>query len=394
MPHQIDSPKARERLSPRREPYWVKIAGKGKHLGFRKTASGGFWIAKLRTSDGNRTTQSLGGDDKLDYTAALQAALLWFESVTGPAPSEIKIKHVISAYLDYLHNDRAPGSYASARSRALCHILPKLGERRVADLTTDKYDRWLTKLGEELTRNSDDPEARRTGRYAANSVLKDLKAALNRAHRSNRTMDADEWRYVKRLENGQTKGRDVFFTAAESQRLVNSCEGPFRELVTFGLLTGCRLGEAVQMRVRDFDHERGQWDVALGKTGPRTCVLTQAAIDLLDRLTAGREKTDLVFLRENGEPWNKSNIRLRMRPAIKRAKLDPTASFYTLRHSYISSQLNAGVPTLAIAQNVGTGVAMIEKHYGKFISDDRRKWLESGEIKLEMPPESKVVNIR
>jgi integrase len=199
---------------------------------------------------------------------------------------------------------------------------------------------------------------------------------------------------VKRLENGQTKGRDVFFTAAESQRLVNFCEGPFRHLVTFGLLTGCRLGEAVQMRVRDFDHGRGQWDVALGKTGPRTCVLTQAAIDLLDRLTAGREKTALVFLRENGEPWNKSNIRLRMRPAIKRAKLDPTASFYTLRHSYISSQLNAGVPTLAIAQNVGTGVAMIEKHYGKFISDDRRKWLESGEIKLEVPPESKVVNIR
>ncbi len=397
MAHNIDTPKARAKLSPRREPYWVKVAGKGKHLGFRSTESGGFWIAKLRTPDGNRTTQSLGGADKLDYTAALQAALLWFESVTGPAPSEVKIKHVISAYLDYLHNNKAPGSYESARSRAGNHILPQLGEQRVANLTTDKYERWLDKLGERLAHGSNDPEVRRKARYNANSALKELKAALNRAHRSNRTLDADEWRYVKRLENGSTKGRDVFFSAAESQRLVNACEGSFRDLVIFGLLTGCRLGEAVQMRVRDFDADRGQWDMALGKTGPRTCVLTNAAIDLLGRLTAGREKADLVFLRENGEPWNKSNIRLRMNIAIKRAKLDPNASFYTLRHTYISSQLNAGVPTLAIAQNVGTGVAQIEKHYGKFISDDRRKWLESGQIKLEVPPKppgQKVVNIR
>ena len=71
------------------------------------------------------------------------------------------------------------------------------------------------------------------------------------------------------------------------------------------------------------------------------------------------------------------------------------ASFYTLRHTYISSQLNAGVPTLAIAQNVGTGVAQIEKHYGKFLADDRRKMLERGQIKLEVQePEGTVISIR
>ena len=43
MAHQIDTPKAREKLSPRREPYWAKVAGKGRHLGYRKTESGGFW---------------------------------------------------------------------------------------------------------------------------------------------------------------------------------------------------------------------------------------------------------------------------------------------------------------------------------------------------------------
>lgn len=391
----VSNAPARKRLAPRREPYWINAAGKGKHLGYRKTKSGGFWIAKIRTpgDDPERRTKALGSEDELDYAEALQAALAWFGGTAAPAQSDVRIKDVVSAYLDYLYNHRARTSYISAKSRATLHILPKLGERRVAEMTTDRYDRWLEKLGEKLTRGSEDPEVKRKARYNANSVLKDLKAALNRAHRKNRSLDADEWRYVKRLENGQTKGRDVFFSEAESQRLVNCCEGPFRNLVTFGLLTGCRLGEAAQMRVRDFDADRGQWDVAYGKTGERTCVLTTAAIDLLNRLTAGREKTDLVFLRENGGPWNKSNIRLRMITAIKRAKLDPSASFYTLRHTYISQQLNAHVPTLAVAQNVGTGVAMIEKHYGKFMSDDRRKLLEGGEIKLEVP-EAKVVNIR
>ncbi len=393
MAHQIDTPKAREKLSPRREPYWVKAAGKGKHLGYRKTESGGFWIAKIRTpgDDPERTTKALGSEDELDYAEALQAALAWFKDTVAPAPSDMKIQHVVSAYLDYLHNNRALSTYTVNKARADAHILPQIGQCRVADMTTAKYEQWLEKLGKKLAHGSNDPEVRRKARYGANSTLASLKAGLNRAFHTNRKLDADEWRHVKRLENGQTKGRDVFLTTAEARRLMNVCEGPFRDLVTFGLLTGCRLGEAVQMTVRDYDAERGLWDLKLGKTGPRTCILTQDAIDVLDRLTAGREKADLVFLRDNGTPWTKGNIRLPIRAAIKHAKLDPKTCFYTLRHTFISHQLNAAVPTLAIAQNVGTGVAQIEKHYGKFLADDRRAMLERGQIKLQASG-SNVVN--
>ena len=111
----------------------------------------------------------------------------------------------------------------------------------------------------------------------------------------------------------------------------------------------------------------------------------------LESSMAGREKADLVFLRDNGTPWTKGNIRLPIRAAIKHAKLDPKTCFYTLRHTFISHQLNAAVPTLAIAQNVGTGVAQIEKHYGKFLADDRRAMLERGQIKLQASG-SNVVN--
>ena len=396
MASRIDTEKARSKLAPRREPYWVKVAGKGKHLGYRKTSNGGFWIAKLRMTDGQRSTKSLGDDD-LDYAGALALALPWYrmtaEKAAGPEPSNIKIKHVVSAYLDYLHDNKAGSSYACAKSFADTKILPRLGERRVADLTTADYEGWLDRLAKKLINGSDDPEARRRGRYNANTALTFLRAALNRAHRKNRSLDADEWRYVKRLENGKTKSRDVFLTTAEAVRLVNSCEGPFRDLVTFGLLTGARLGEIYQMQVRDYDTTRGQWDVKRSKTGPRTCVLTQDAIELLDQLTAGREKDATVFLNEAGETWHKNNLRSPISAVKERAKLDPAFVFYSLRHTFISHQVAAGMPTLAVAQNVGTSVAMIEKFYGKFLPTDKRDMLERGQIKLEIL-EAKVVNIR
>jgi integrase len=44
--------------------------------------------------------------------------------------------------------------------------------------------------------------------------------------------------------------------------------------------------------------------------------------------------------------------------------------FYATRHTYISVALTAGVNIKWIAQQCGTSVAMIEKHYGRYIRDD------------------------
>ena len=51
------------------------------------------------------------------------------------------------------------------------------------------------------------------------------------------------------------------------------------------------------------------------------------------------------------------------------------------------------VPAQIVAENVGTSVTMIEKHYGKFLPSEKRRWLERGRIELDVP-ESNVVNIR
>ncbi len=168
----------------------------------------------------------------------------------------------------------------------------------------------------------------------------------------------------------------------------------------FGLMTGCRLGEVINMRVRDLDLDDGLWSVEISKTRnpdkpPRTTVLDDASVDLLIPLVAGKKKTDLVFLRDDGVAWNKDNVQPPMRAAVKRAELEKATTYYSLRHTYISAQLKAGAPTQAVAENTGTSVRMIEKHYGKFLPSEKRALLEPGRIKLEVSePEAKVVNIR
>jgi integrase len=390
MPHKIDTPEHREKLDSRREPYWDRIT-LGKHLGFRKTEAGGHWIARLHPPGSKRQFKPLGSEQELDYPAALVKALEWFEDIFGPEPAETRVKHAISRYLDYLYDERSPSSYSTMKSRADRHILPQLGEKRIADLKTEDYESWLRGTAKRIVRGSDD-ECKRKARYGANECLKILKAALNQAHKSNRDLPRDEWAYVERLKGGVTTGRKIFLTGKEPQRLVNACEGAFRDLVLFGLMTGCRLGEAYAMRVRDFDSDGGEWDVEVSKTGPRVCVLQDDAIDLLRRLCAGMEKGDLVFLRDDGVPWNRANVQPPIKRAVARAKLDPATTYYSLRHSYISSQLKAGVPPQIVAENVGTSVTMIEKHYGKFLPSEKRRWLAQGQLELDFT-ETNVVSI-
>ena len=110
---------------------------------------------------------------------------------------------------------------------------------------------------------------------------------------------------------------------------------------------------------------------------------------LLKRLCAGKSKTDLVFTSQ-GDPWKKQYQHL-MRAAVNKAKLDAATCFYSLRHTYISNQMKAGVPPQAIAENCGTSVKQIEDHYGHFAPSDKRRLLAQGAMKLDVPEDDTVV---
>jgi integrase len=78
--------------------------------------------------------------------------------------------------------------------------------------------------------------------------------------------------------------------------------------------------------------------------------------------------------RRSVDAWTTSLHSPNFAAAVARAGLDPDTTFYSLRHSYISRALGAGVPTKAVAIHCGTSAAMIERFYAKFIPDDQARY--------------------
>jgi len=81
-------------------------------------------------------------------------------------------------------------------------------------------------------------------------------------------------------------------------------------------------------------------------------------------------ESDHVFKNRLGNPINEDKWRKKHWFNALRLLSIRERKFYATRHTYISVALRAGVNTKWLAEQCGTSVAMIEKHYGRYIKDD------------------------
>jgi integrase len=86
----------------------------------------------------------------------------------------------------------------------------------------------------------------------------------------------------------------------------------------------------------------------------------------------GRSSRDRLLLQGNGQPWGdqpSSAYRRPMREVIAGVGLNDEVTLYALRHSSIVRWLLKGINTRVVASAHDTSVAMIEKHYSRYIGD-------------------------
>jgi len=374
----ITTPAGRERLAPRPEPYYTKIS-KGQHIGYRKNARGGTWVARYTTGK-TKTHHKIGSDRELrEYADALAAAQTWFklitdgEALTGP----YSVKQCVADYVGDVRLRRGNDAAKRTEQVANKHIVPALGELEASKLRSRRITQWR----DSLVKQSDDTEEKRRSMDTANRVLTILKAALNRAYQEKTIASDDEWRRVKPFKQ-VGRSRDVFLTLQQCGLLVAACPDDFAQLVTSAQLTGARYSELTERTVADFDPKQGILHVENGKTGPRDIVLNNAGLRHFRQLAKDKLPTAYLHIREDGEPWNRAHQSRRMSNAVKAAnkkirksaeRLPADTVFYSLRHTHASLALLGGINIQVLAENMGTSVLMIEKHYGKFLRADRRK---------------------
>ena len=87
-----------------------------------------------------------------------------------------------------------------------------------------------------------------------------------------------------------------------------------------------------------------------------------------------RLETPLLFPAAKGGLINIDNWRRReWRPAIEAAGLDLALTPYSMRHTYASFALAAGVSIFDLARLMGTSVKMIDDTYGHLVRDSHAR---------------------
>jgi len=209
-----------------------------------------------------------------------------------------------------------------------------------------------------------DADAIRARRATANRTLTVLKAALNHAFHDGRIATDEAWRKAKPFREADAPVVH-FLSEDDCRRIVNACDGAFRNLVRAALLSGCRYGELTRMRASDFNAEAGTITVRESKSGkPRHVALTDEGQSLFTELTAGRSGRESIFIRDDGKTWGPSHQQRPLDGASAPAKIEPPATFHILRHTYASALAMRGVPMGVIAAQLGhSDTRMTEKHY-------------------------------
>jgi len=365
MAYELHKVRVRNALEPRREPYWGAPLARGRVLGFRRIdAATGSWIARMRNETGHKIYRSLGFlTDKFDYEAARQAALEWFgQQDAGVADAVVTVAEACRRYVEERRREERNGCAHDAEKRfeRTVYKIP-FGAIPLTKLRTPRIREWRDGL--------------KLSKGTSNRTLTDLKAALNLAvaNRLVHPVMKREWGDVKAHPNA-TQRRTLFLDLRQRRRLLDAADGALRDLIEAAALTGARAGELTSAT-------RGQFDTRLklitfkGKVGARTVPLSRAALRLFKRLAKGKLPGAYLLTRNDGKPWGHSDWDDLVRAAGESAKLPKGVCLYTLRHSFITQAITAGMTTLDVARLCGTSVGMIEKHYGHLVADAARKRL-------------------
>jgi integrase len=366
------------------KPLYVKI-GPGLSLGYRRNQTAGTWVLRIADGKGGMTTQAFAHADDNDKSNG-QTILTYFEAQDkarklANEPNVVKpltVQEATDNYLIVLKSKNAHTAY-DTRLRLEKHFMPQFKDKLVTDLTKTMLEQWLSSLV--------DKDNERASKDTANRILTMVKAALNHAMLDNthNIKDDGAWRFLKPFKAvGQP--RTIRYTNDEIVKIITAApDQATATLIKASFLTGIRYGEAISAQVSSVNLNTKTWRVA-GKTGSRTIILQQAAVAFFRELTDNKSADDYLFTTGNGSPWKASDQTRPFKAALAKAGLPVDGSVYALRHSYISSAIENGMPLTVLAKNCGTSVRMIEKTYSHILDEKERAFVENGAPSLPAAP--------
>ncbi|MCP3963423.1 MAG: tyrosine-type recombinase/integrase [bacterium] len=249
------------------------------------------------------------------------------------------------------------------RQRFRRHVLPRLGSRRVVDITR-------TDIAEIHTAMAATPGA-------ANNVRGLLSKAFSLA-------EVWGWRPegsnpVRHVQRYKVPKRERHLSATELSRLSEVLAEAERsgsvlpEAITairLLILTGCRRNEILELRWDYVDFEAGCLRLPDSKTGPKTVPLNSAALQVLSEIERRADGPFVIPGRKPGSHLHSLNSqwqRIRSAAGLEDVRL------HDLRHSYASFGVNLGLPLPMIGKVLGHSNASMTERYAHLADDPVRE---------------------
>jgi integrase len=164
----------------------------------------------------------------------------------------------------------------------------------------------------------------------------------------------------------------VYWLLHQLHQSVNPLLGPLVQLM---MLTGCRRGEALNAKKKEFDLERGSWLLPDPKGGKarhipmneRAIDTVKAALLLAQSLNHNFDKTEYVFANpRTGLPFEQ--IYYSWNTARKKAGLDDLR-MHDLRHIFASAMVNSGMTLYDVNEILGHANIKTTQRYAHLSHD-------------------------
>lgn len=375
----------RDKLKPRRDPYWEKISS-GCFLGFRKmtATSAGAWSARFY--DDHSTKQlykPLGEFSELPpserFDAAQAAAREWFQHLgKGGASEVLTVKEVCERYVSRTTTERGEKSGKDVEKRFLRFVYgEKIAKIDIDKLKPTHLEEWRKSLRETPT-ISGPRKGKKRSDSALNRDMACLKAAFNLAYRDGLATNDFAWRNQLLAVKNADRRRSIYLDLTQRRKLIEKCPNDLANLVEAMCLLPLRPGAFADLKVGNFDSRLATLNVGKDKSGhDRLISLPSKAADFFKRMCANKLPTAHVLTRANGKPWEKDYWKIPFKDAVIEAGLSAATTLYALRHSAITDLIHSGVDTLTVSQVSGTSIGMIERHYGHLTHAHTKKSLEA-----------------
>ncbi|HHY50164.1 MAG TPA: phage integrase family protein [Alphaproteobacteria bacterium] len=283
----------------------------------------------------------------------------------------------------------------------------------LAKLREHHFDAWRSRLP--IREDGDDRSKATIGRSTFNRVANDLRASLNAAARRYRRelpaqIAAEIAAGTRALPVSSETARMQILSDKQVAAVVRAAfdpsvdiEGDFGRLVAVLAATGARFSQVARIRVGDVDVKRQRVFVpasAKGRTRkskPAAAVpIDKAVVELLRPAMRGRaadapllarwsyrKGTRIEWVKDKRGSWSDAHQMDGLwHRTVAIAKVPTDTIPYALRHSSIVRALRAGVPLRIVAANHDTSTAMIERHYGRFISEAGDDLARAGSLRL------------